>query len=86
MAKTDDQGRNKQNKRKVLSDLNNGTVAPRNVDVCATSHLSVVLEGLVWRAGEVKVEPRHPSVVTANNKVVPRGMNVDAADPLAPAD
>ena len=48
-------------------------------------HLGVVLEGLVRRAGEVQVEPRHPSVVAADDYVVAGGVDVDAADPLAPA-
>ncbi len=36
-----------------------------------TLHLGVVLEGLVWCAGKVEVEPRHPPVVAADDQVVP---------------
>lgn len=58
-----------------------------SICICAvTSHLRVVLERLVWRAGEVEVEPRHPPVVAADNQVIPRGVDVNAADPFAPAD
>lgn len=51
-----------------------------------SNHLSVVLEGLVRRAGEVEVEPRYPPVVAADDQVVPRRVDIDAADPLASAD
>ena len=53
--------------------------------VCCCAHLVVVLQRLVRSTGEVEVKPSHPSVVAAHNYVVARGVDVDAADPLAPA-
>lgn len=66
------EGRKPPHEENQTGDKSSGRAMPRHrILRQPTLHLGVVLEGLVWCAGKVEVEPRHPPVVAADDQVVP---------------